>query len=173
MMPLQQFNYPNCSTNTPQIDQQTDQHLPQQPTSKFLSIEENPENDIEEDPDKEMEATSKQPWQVLMKRKRSKLSPDVPQVSTPFQFKTQNRYGQLIQPAVEDTITKNINKTPTNTENITINNKPPFIFIYGVTNYNQMVEYLTTAVKQEQYYCKTISNGTIKVSTSTSDSYKS
>jgi hypothetical protein len=99
-----------------------------------------------------MEATSKQPWQVLEKRKRSKLSPDVPQVSTPFQIKTQNRYEQLIQPEVEDTLTNNINKTVTNSENITINRKPPPILIYGVTNYSQMVEYLTTAAKEEQYY---------------------
>jgi hypothetical protein len=61
MMPLQQFNYPTCSTNIPQIHRQTDQHLPQQPTSKFLSIEEDPENDI----DTGMETTSKQPWQIL------------------------------------------------------------------------------------------------------------
>jgi hypothetical protein len=60
MMPLQQFNYPTCSTNIPQIHQQTDQHLPQQPTSKFLPIEEDPENDIVEDPDTEMETISKQ-----------------------------------------------------------------------------------------------------------------
>jgi hypothetical protein len=79
----------------------------------------------------------------------------VPQVSTPFQIKTQNRYEQLIQSAVEDTLTNNINKPPTNSENITINHKPPPVFIYGVTNYNQMVEYLTTAVK-EQYYCKAV-----------------
>jgi hypothetical protein len=168
-MTLQQFNYPTCSTNIPQIYQQTDQHLPQHPTSKFLPIEEDPENDIEEDPDTEMQTTSKQPWQVLKERK-SKLSPDVPQVSTPFQIKTQNRYEQIIQLAVEDTLTNNINKTTTNSENITIKHKPPPIFIYGVTNYNQMVEYPTTAVKEEQYYCKTLLNGTIKVNTSTSDS---
>jgi hypothetical protein len=35
-----------------------------------------------------------------------------------------------------------------------------------------MVEYLKTAVKEEQYYCRTLSNGTIKVNTSTSDSYR-
>ncbi|PNF38076.1 hypothetical protein B7P43_G18153 [Cryptotermes secundus] len=35
-----------------------------------------------------------------------------------------------------------------------------------------MVEYLTTSVKEEQYYCKTLSNGTIRVNTSTSDSYR-
>jgi hypothetical protein len=98
---------------------------------------------------------------------RSKLSPDVPQVSTPFQIKTQKRYEQLIQSAEEDTLNNNINKTPTNSENITINHKPPPILNYGVTKYNQMVKYLTTA---EQYYCETPSNGTIKVNTSTSDS---
>jgi hypothetical protein len=156
MMTLQQFNYPTCSTNIPQIHQQTDQYLPQQPTSKFLPIEEYPENDIKEKPDTEMETTSKQHWQVLEKRKRSKLSPDVSQVSNRFQIKTQNRYEQLIPSAVEDTLTNNINETPTNSENITINRKPPPILIYGVTNNNQMVEYLTTAVKEEQYYCKTI-----------------
>jgi hypothetical protein len=121
-MPLQQFNYPTCSTNISLIHQQTDQHLPQQPTSKFLQIEEDPEKDIEEDPDTEIETTSKQPWQVLKQRKRSILSPNVPQLSTPFQIKTQNRYEQLIQPAVEDTITNNINKTPTNSKKIKNNN---------------------------------------------------
>jgi hypothetical protein len=50
------------------------------------------ENDIEEESDTEMETTSKKPWQILKKRKRSKLSPDMPQESTPFQIETQNRY---------------------------------------------------------------------------------
>jgi hypothetical protein len=119
-----------------------------------------------------METTNKKPWQVPKKRKRSKLSPDAPQERTPFQTETQNRYEKLIQPSVADTLTYNTNKTPTNSENITINHKPPPIFIYRVTNYNQMVEYLTTAVKEEQYYCKTLSNDTIKVTTGTSDSYR-
>jgi hypothetical protein len=112
------------------------------------------ESDIEEESDTEMETTSKQPWQVLKKRKRDKLSPDAPQERTPIQIETQNRYEKLIQPSVADALTYNTNKTPTNSENIIINHKPPPIFIYGVTNYNQMVEYLTTAVKEVQWYNK-------------------
>jgi hypothetical protein len=34
-----------------------------------------------------------------------------------------------------------------------------------------MVEYLTTAVKEDQHYCKTLSNGKTKVNISTLDSY--
>jgi hypothetical protein len=137
-MPIQQFKYPTFSTNIPHIHQQTGEH-PQQPTSQFLPTEMDTESDIEEESDTEMETTSKQPCQVLKKRQRSKLSLDAQQERILFQIETENRYEKLIQPSVVDALTYNTNKTTTNSENITINHKPPPIFIYGVTTYNQMV----------------------------------
>ena len=172
VMPTQQTNYPTYSINIPQTHQQTNQHLLQQSTSKLLPTEDDSDNDIGEMPETEMESTNKQPWQVLKKRKRNKTSPEVTQVRVPFQIKTQNRFEKFTQPSEVDIPFNRTNITPTNPEDTTINHKPPPIFIYGVTNYNKMVEYLTTAVKEEQYYCKTQSNGTIRVNTSTSDSYR-
>jgi len=45
--------------------------------------------------------------------------------------------------------------------------------VYGVTNYQDMVSYLTATLEEEQYYCKALTDETIKINVSTSDSYRS
>jgi isochorismate synthase EntC len=45
-----------------------------------------------------------------------------------------------------------------------------YIYIYGVTNYCEMVKRLATTIK-EQYYCKALSNETIKINVTISKSY--
>ena len=50
--------------------------------------------------------------------------------------------------------------------------KPPPIYVYGVTNYQAMVSYITTTLEEEQYYCKAFSDDTIKINVYTPDSYR-
>ena len=50
--------------------------------------------------------------------------------------------------------------------------KPPPIYLYGVTNYQDMVSYLTATFEEEQYYCKALTDETIKINVSISDSYR-
>jgi hypothetical protein len=38
-----------------------------------------------------------------------------------------------------------------------------YINIYGVTNYRDKVEHPATTIDEEQYYCKALSNETIKL----------
>ena len=50
--------------------------------------------------------------------------------------------------------------------------KPPPIYVYGVTNYQNMVSYLTATLEDKQYYCKAFIDETIKTNVYTSDSYR-
>ena len=50
--------------------------------------------------------------------------------------------------------------------------KPPPIYVYGVTNYQNMVSYLTATLEDEQYYYKAFIDETIKINVYTSDSYR-
>jgi hypothetical protein len=50
--------------------------------------------------------------------------------------------------------------------------KPPPIYVYGVTNYRDMVKYHTEILQEEQYYCKALPNGTVKINVNTSESYR-
>lgn len=50
--------------------------------------------------------------------------------------------------------------------------KPPPIFIYGVINYNEMVNKLTEIIEQEQYSTKCMADNTIKINCTTSETYR-
>ena len=50
--------------------------------------------------------------------------------------------------------------------------KPPPIYVYGVTNYQNMVSYLTATLEDEQYYYKAFIDETIKINVYISDSYR-
>jgi hypothetical protein len=69
--------------------------------------------------------------------------------------------------------TNETTETATNTknENLSKSNPPP-IYIYGVTNYREMVEHIATTAEEEQYYCKALSNETIKINVTTPESYR-
>jgi hypothetical protein len=65
-----------------------------------------------------------------------------------------NRFNALPEPIEEKTSeTKIDNKIP----------KPPPVFIYGVTNYEQMTEKLREILEEEQCTTKCLANNTIKV----------
>ena len=50
--------------------------------------------------------------------------------------------------------------------------EPPPIYVYGVTNHQDTMSYLTTTVEEQQYSCKALSDETNKINVSTSDSYR-
>jgi hypothetical protein len=53
-----------------------------------------------------------------------------------------------------------------------IHPKPPPIFIYGVTNYQQMKNKIREIVEDEQYNTKTLAENTIKINPNTSETYR-
>jgi hypothetical protein len=64
--------------------------------------------------------------------------------------------------------TNETDETTTNTKNIPPReSEPPPIYIYGVTNYHEMVKHLATTIEEEQYYCKALSNEAIKINVTT------
>ena len=44
------------------------------------------------------------------------------------------------------------------------------IYVYGVTNYCDMVKWLTETLEEEQYYCKSLLNEAVKINVNTSES---
>lgn len=121
----------------------------------------------------EMETTNTFAWQQVKKRKFSMLSPETRPESDPFSIATQNRYDQLSNLSDEDMPTDDTTTPDRNVTNASTKEaKPPPIFIYGVTNFNQMVDYIASTIEQEQYTCKTQSNDTIKINVFTPDSYR-
>lgn len=109
-------------------------------------------------------------WQTNSKRRRT--NPPSPTTITPqFQLPYQNRYGLLTDDSMQ---TDKLDDTNTNS---VINrprvHKPPPIFIYEVNNYRAMTDYLSSVIADEQYYCKALSSGTMKINVNTSDSFRS
>jgi hypothetical protein len=77
-------------------------------------------------------------------------------------IKLSNRFNALPELIEEEYETKTQNKIP----------KPPLIFIYGVTNYEQMAEKLSEILEEEQYTTKCLADNTIKVNCRMSDNYR-
>jgi hypothetical protein len=50
--------------------------------------------------------------------------------------------------------------------------KPPPIYVYDVTKYRAMTQYLTESLEEEQYYCKALPNAIVKINVATSDSFQ-
>lgn len=168
-MPLQQTSYTTLPTTTHQIhpesNQQRFQHTNNSAPST-LNTENNSQN--------ESETITKYTWQTIKKRKRSHETTETTTGNnTPIYFNTQNRYEELSQLSDEDMTTNDINKIADNTKHTKPRvPKPPPVYIYGVTNYREMVEYLASTIEEEQYYCKALSNETIKINVTTAESYR-
>jgi hypothetical protein len=60
-------------------------------------------------------------------------------------------------------------------QTLKINNRGnlnPHQYIYRITIYREIVKHLATTIEEEQYYCKTLSNETIKFNVTTSEFYR-
>jgi hypothetical protein len=89
-------------------------------------------------------------------------------------FNSPNQFEELSQLSGDDIQTPATDPhTTTNSEQVTQLkvHKPPPIYVYGVTNYRDMVKYLTEILEEEQYYCKALPNGTVKINVNTPESY--
>lgn len=111
---------------------------------------------------------SKHQWQQLKKKRkrgpRTSSSSATP-VTSPIII--QNRFNPLETDKSDKPLNNgnnNINepKTP----------KPPPIFIYGVNNFKEMVDYLSTFTEKDTYYTKALADETIKVNAHSIDTYR-
>jgi hypothetical protein len=88
-------------------------------------------------------------WQQVKNNKRRKINPSQAYIQN-TDITISNRFNTLPQEeSASRTISKN--RTP----------KPPHIFIYGVLNYNEMVNKLTETIEQEQYSTKIMADNII------------
>jgi len=90
-------------------------------------------------------------------------------------FNSPNQFEQLSHFSDDDIQTSASDPhATTNSEQATQSRvlKPPPIYVYGVTNYCDMVKYLTETLEEEQYYCKALLNETVKVNLNTTESYR-
>lgn len=101
-----------------------------------------------------------QPWQTVKKRKHSCLSPEIIENPT---VNTQNRFQYLNNESDDMNMTETSERVP----------KPPPIFIHGVTNYSEMIKKLSSAIANEQYYSKTLSNNIVKINVNEPETYRS
>lgn len=100
---------------------------------------------------------------------------DVSQSGTSSPFTSRNRFDELshlsdneMHRSEEDlSTTEDTPRTQQPREH-----KPPPIYVYNVTDYQDMVSYLTATLEEEQYYCKALTDETVKINVYTSDSYR-
>jgi hypothetical protein len=104
-------------------------------------------------------ASSKGTWQKVKVTKKRKISRKTEPTEN---IKLSNRFDALPEPIEEKEMKKTENKIP----------KPPPIFIYGVTNYEQMVEKLSEILEEEQHTTKCLADNTIKVNCKMTDNYR-
>jgi len=92
----------------------------------------------------------------------------------PTLFNSPNRFDELQRLSGDDNPSPASGlHTAANSESATQprSHKPPPIYVYDVTNYRAMTQYLTEFLEEEQYYCKALPNETVKINVTTSDSF--
>jgi len=115
------------------------------------------------------------PWQIVKKRKRTHLPAEMATRAHPSPFNSPNQFDELshlsdddIQLPVSDPHTTTSSEPTTQ---LHVHKLPP-IYVYSVTNYRDMVKYLTETLEEEQYYCKALPNEMVKINVNTSESYR-
>jgi hypothetical protein len=101
----------------------------------------------------------------MRSQKRNKTISSGPAVLTP-PTKTQNRYTILAQEVSQADLKGKPQLPPTQ------NHKLPPILIHGGINYNQMIKSLREVAEEEKYFTKSMANNVIKLTSSTSDTYR-
>jgi hypothetical protein len=99
-------------------------------------------------------------WQIVENNKRRRINTSQVDISH-TEVTLSNRFDPV--PMEEsDSQTDPGHRTPI----------PPPIFIYGVVNYNEMVNKLTEVIQQGQYSTKSIADNTIKINSTTPEAYR-
>ena len=115
------------------------------------------------------------PWQTVKRRNRPQPSHSPTTIGQSSTFSTPNPFEKLLHLSETDrqapasappAATNNDHKTQPRIQ------KPPPIFMYGVTNYSDMVKYLAVTLEEEQYYCVSLPNETVKINVNSPDSYR-
>lgn len=149
-MNQQQIQYPT----EPSTSNISPQH-PKQITRMTSTSEEEEELD-------ERQGNNTIPWQRVKGTKRKKITKTYAN-QTQNKVHTSNKFDTL---TVEESNTQETNESPAKNIN------PPPIFIYGVTNYPQMVDQLRNCLEDEQYTTKSLTNNIVKINCITADSYR-
>lgn len=112
--------------------------------------------------DDEPETSAKNPngWQQVKNIKRRKINTSQA-VHQNIDITSNNRFNVLSIDESGNQINLE-NKIP----------KPPPIFIYGVTDYKQMIKKLTEVVEEEQYSTKSMADNNIKINCNTPETYR-
>jgi predicted membrane-bound mannosyltransferase len=104
-------------------------------------------------------------WQTVNNKRRRIRSQ--PSKDSTEQITITNRFQPL---PTGDSDNNHLENTSTNRNNDNvINHKPPPIYIYGVTNYKEMVQNLSSATEMETYNTKSMANNIIKINPKTPD----
>ena len=126
-------------------------------------------------PTTEHEIPTSHPWQTVKKRKRTHTPTETAIRGHLSPFYSPNQFEKLSHLSVDDiqTYASDPNAT-TNSEQVTQPrvHKPPSIYVYSVTNYCDVLKYLTETLEEEQYYCKALLNETVKINANTLESYR-
>jgi hypothetical protein len=89
---------------------------------------------------------SHQTWQTIKKRKRAHLTPVMFQLGASSSFTSRIRFDELSHLSDDDIhkLEKDLSTTAgTSRTQQSRENKPPLIYLYGVTNYQDVVSYLS------------------------------
>lgn len=118
----------------------------------------------------EDENIKKHPWQaVQQKRKRPKY---IKSGQDKQSITVTNRYQSLSEENLNEEHAEKDNTAPNNTKAPQKDPKPPPIYIYGVTDYKAMTDSLALITEDETYYCKALSNNTVKINPYSADTYR-
>ncbi|KAL1460252.1 hypothetical protein WDU94_012178 [Cyamophila willieti] len=116
-------------------------------------------------------------WQVVLSNKRKRTNDGkslklkfiktvtpVPQVPT-----TSNYYNPISMD--EDQINDMSKNSQVNNKKV-VDPKPPPIFLQGVINYHQMISYILTVLKEDDYLCRSLAHNVVKINPKTIEAYK-
>jgi len=126
-------------------------------------------------PTTESKTPTNHPWQTVKKRKRTHPPTETAIRGHLSPFNSPNQFEKLSHLSDDDIqISASDSHATTNSEQVTQPraHKPPPMYVYGVTNYCDMVKYLTETLEDKRYYCKVLLNETVKINVNTSESYR-
>jgi hypothetical protein len=158
---LQSTNQPPQWDNNSQPQQQQQYY-----TNQTTSLMQQPTKPIQHhysmsstsDDEQTNQDTTENPWQRVQSTKRRKI-----RSNNNATIPLTNRYSML---------TMDTDETTKGAQQEGIHPKPPPIFIYGVTNYQQMKNKIREIVEDEQYNTKTLADNTIKINPNTPETYR-
>lgn len=107
-------------------------------------------------------------WQRAKRRRSSSGNFDPKQTAPEIQLS--NRYSSLSNHEVE--VNNSPNKENSNSNQVTRVQRPPPIYIYDVLNFSEMANTISSVIDKNDYICKALVNSTVKIYTTTSDSFR-